>query len=110
MSNESVEVLLARMDERLKNLSLIQTNESQGRARLETTLDRLQETCNQMDSRLQQVEQSLARSAPTIEEFITIKHKVVGAGIAGKWIWLAGGAILTLLITFRAELFKWLSR
>ena len=38
-----------------------------------------------MEGRLKNVEDSFAKSEPTIEEFITIKHKVAGAGVFGKW-------------------------
>lgn len=59
-------------------------------------------TLSKMDNRLESVEESLAKSAPTIEEFITIKHKVVGAGAIGKWIWVAATAILTMIATLAA--------
>ena len=50
-----------------------------------------------MDNRLKNVEDNLAKNEPTIEEFITIKHKVVGAGIFGKWVWAGAGAIIGVL-------------
>lgn len=51
-----------------------------------------------MGNRLKNVEDSLARNEPTIEDFITIKYKVAGAGIFGKWVWAGVGAILCFLI------------
>ncbi|AWY08127.1 hypothetical protein HOT48_gp112 [Klebsiella phage ZCKP1] len=45
-----------------------------------------------LSTRLKRVEESITKSEPTIEEFITIKHKVAGAGIFGKWAWAVAGA------------------
>jgi hypothetical protein len=67
-------------------------------------------TLTEMGSRLENVEKSLASQAPTIEEFITIKHKVVGAGLAGRWTWVALTAVVGLMCSFRVEIFKWLAR
>lgn len=38
-------------------------------------------------SRLATVETQLASAAPTLAEFVVIKHKINGAGIFGKWLW-----------------------
>lgn len=56
---------------------------------------------------LSRLEDSLAKSEPTIEEFITIKHKVAGAGIFGKCSWDVAGAIIGVLAAARREVFAW---
>lgn len=56
---------------------------------------------------LARLEDSLAKSEPSIEEFITIKHKIAGAGIFGKWVWAGAGAIIGVLATARRERFSW---
>ena len=105
--NESGELLLVRLEERLKTLFENQTRDRQDREKLEETLSELRDSINDIGNRLKNVEDSLAKNEPTIEEFITIKHKVVGAGIFGKWIWAGAGAIIGVLAAARREIFAW---
>lgn len=105
--NESGELLLVRLEERLKTLFENQTRERQDREKLEETLVELRDSINDIGNRLKNVEDSLAKNEPTIEEFITIKHKVVGAGIFGKWVWAGAGAIIGVLAAARREIFTW---
>ena len=105
--NESGELLLVRLEERLKTLFENQTRDRQDREKLEETLVELRDSINDIVNRLKSVEDSLAKSEPTIEEFITIKHKVAGAGIFGKWVWAGAGAIIGVLAAARREIFAW---
>lgn len=105
--NESGELLLVRLEERLKTLFDNQARDRQDREKLEETLVELRDSINDIGNRLKNVEDSLAKNEPTIEEFITIKHKVVGAGIFGKWVWAAAGAIIGILAATRREIFSW---
>ena len=105
--NESGELLLVRLEERLKTLFENQTRDRQDCEKLEETLVELRDSINDIDNRLKNVEDSLAKNEPTIEEFITIKHKVVGAGIFGKWVWAGAGAIIGVLAAARREIFAW---
>ena len=90
--NQSGELLLVRLEERLKTLSENQSQDKRDREKLDETLSELKDSINNMDNRIKNVENRLAKSEPTIEEFITIKHKVAGAGIFGKWVWAGAGA------------------
>ena len=105
--NQSGELLLVRLEERLKTLSENQSQDKRDREKLDETLSGLKDSINNMDNRLKNVEDSLAKNEPTIEEFITIKHKVVGAGIFGKWVWAGAGAIIGVLAAARREIFAW---
>lgn len=91
----------------MKTLFENQTRDRQDREKLEETLAELRDSINDMGNRLKNVEDSLAKNEPTIEEFITIKHKVVGAGIFGKWVWAGAGAIIGVLAAARREVFAW---
>lgn len=91
----------------MKTLFENQTRDRKDREKLEETLAELRDSINDIGNRLKNVEDSLAKNEPTIEEFITIKHKVVGAGIFGKWVWAAAGAILSLLVAARKEILAW---
>lgn len=108
MSNEAdTAVMLARLEERLKTLFENHEKENRSREQLAKSLYDLRDSVQKMDGRLKNVEDSLAKNEPTIEEFITIKHKVVGAGIFGKWVWAAAGAIIGILAAARREIFAW---
>lgn len=91
----------------MKTLFDNQARDRQDREKLEETLVELRDSINDIGNRLKNVEDSLAKNEPTIEEFITIKHKVVGAGIFGKWIWAGAGAIIGVLAAARREIFAW---
>lgn len=91
----------------MKTLFENQTRDRQDREKLEETLTELRDSINDIGNRLKNVEDSLAKNEPTIEEFITIKHKVVGAGIFGKWVWAGAGAIIGVLAAARREIFAW---
>lgn len=91
----------------MKTLFENQTRDRQDREKLEETLSELRDSINDIGNRLKNVEDSLAKNEPTIEEFITIKHKVVGAGIFGKWVWAGAGAIIGVLAAARREIFAW---
>ncbi|WWC82040.1 phage tail length tape-measure protein T [Burkholderia phage vB_BpP_HN05] len=107
--NEDEKVRLARLEERF---NFIATELSEAKASRKIQYEKLEEmsqTVTQMDNRVQVVEGSLKQQAPTIEEFITIKHKVVGAGLAGKWTWAILGGIISFLFTIRGEIIQWLS-
>lgn len=102
MSNESTEVLLARLEERL--LSQAETQKE--------VLQQMRDQATRMvamDQRMQNVETSLTSHKPVIEDFITIKHKVVGAGQFGKWVWVVAASAVTFVLTSREKLFVWLS-
>lgn len=105
--SDPIEVMLARLDERFRTLFENHKSEREDRAKLEKSLVELSKSVAAMDNRLKNVEDSLAKSEPTIEEFITIKHKVAGAGIFGKWVWAGAGAIIGVLAAARREIFAW---
>lgn len=107
MGNEPDNVTLARLEERLRNIFENQTRESREREKMEESIKKLSESMGDLSIRLKRVEESITKSEPTIEEFITIKHKVAGAGIFGKWVWAGAGAIIGVLAAARREIFSW---
>lgn len=107
MGNEPDNVTLARLEERLRNIFENQTRESREREKMEESIKKLSESMGDLSTRLKRVEESITKSEPTIEEFITIKHKVSGAGIFGKWVWAGAGAIIGVLAAARREIFAW---
>lgn len=97
MGDENLAVQLARMEERLLYIAREQDEAKRSRKATYEKMEEQSQTLILMDGRMQKVEESLKTQAPTIEEFITIKHKVQGAGAAGKWIWGAAGSLLGMV-------------
>lgn len=107
--SETPEVKLARLEERLHILFGNIEKDEASKDSLQAAIIKLNDSISKLDSRLNMVENNLATTAPTIEEFITIKHKVVGAGIMGRWIWAIAGGVITFLFAFRREIIEWFS-
>lgn len=103
---EPTEIQLARLDERLKMVLDRMEENYESHAKTRAWMGQVDHTLSEINHRVGSVESSLAKSAPTIEEFMVIKNKVLGAGIAGKWLWAALGALLTLVITAREHLIR----
>jgi hypothetical protein len=103
---ESTEVQLARMDERLKMVLQKMEENHESHVRSRAWMSAVDRTLEGISSRVTNVEASLANNAPTIQEFIEIKHKVIGAGMAGRWIWVGAGTIIGLLVSFREAIFR----
>ena len=109
MSGESPETKIARMDERLNVILLELQQARDGRKHQYDKLESMGRSIQATESRLESVEKSLAKATPTIDEFITIKHKVQGAGMFGKWIWGAAGALITLIAAVKTPIIDWLT-
>lgn len=110
MPTEDLRVELARLG---VTLQFIQKELEEAKAARKVqyeTAEKQSVTLNSLDTRMTEVEKSLKTQAPTIEEFITIKHKVQGAGLFGRWAWVALAAIVGFLFSMRTEVFRWLSR
>jgi tetrahydromethanopterin S-methyltransferase subunit B len=109
MSNESLEVRLARAEERWLTVMEDLKDSKEARKAHYQSIDAVSIQITKLDGRVANVESSLASAKPTIEEFITIKHKVAGAGAAGKWLWIGGGALLGLIASCREAIFHYFS-
>lgn len=110
MSFESPEVQMARIDERMKNILQQLERAEAGRKQQYEVNESIKASMVKIDNRLEGVEKSLAVQAPTIQEFITIKQKVVGAGLLGRWLWLAVGGLLTLIYNSREAIIGWITK
>ena len=100
---ESLEIQIARIQEQLKAMdSYLQ----EGREDRKTNLDsisRMITSVEIMERRLQKLEDQFAKSEPTIQEFITIKHQVKGAGALGRWAWAFGVGLIAMLYSSRSR-------
>ena len=103
---ESTEIQLARLDERMKMLLDRMEENHESHVKTRAWMGQVDRTLGEINHRVGSVESSLAKTAPTIEEFMVIKNKVLGAGMAGRWLWVALGAVLGAIITAKDYLFK----
>ena len=110
MGEESVPVQLARLDERLKTVLERLLDAHEDGLSIKKWQGEVNGFLTSIESRIQNVEKTLATTEPTIQEFITIKHKVAGAGLLGRYLWLGLGAIIGFVFSVRESLFSFLSR
>lgn len=110
MGGESLEVQIARFDERLRRLLEETELARDGRKQQYEKLELISQNVALLETRVKGVEDGLNRASPTIDEFITIKHKVTGAGILGKWVWAFGGGLLSTLAFSREAIFAWFAK
>lgn len=110
MANESVEIQIARLEERFKTILDYMKDNKGSQDLFKEWMTQTNETLIKIDNRIENVEDNLAKASPTIDEFLIIKHKVVGAGLMGKWLWLGLGGILGALMTMRESIFAWLAK
>ena len=82
-----LKVSVARMEERLDRLLGDASDAKAWRERQNIQMD-------EVKNRLYIVETQLASAAPTLAEFVVIKHKINGAGTLGKWLWATGGFLI----------------
>ena len=108
--SESSEVQIARLDERYKNLLYAMEQERDAQQATNDKIDKLQEVLLRMSSRMENVEQAVATAAPTLNEFVTWKHKIVGAGTAGKLIWASTAGLLGFMYGAREHISHFLGR
>lgn len=110
MHHETVEVRVARLEEKMEFL----VNEAKEAKQIRKVQYSRNEENNltlvQMAASIKAVEDKLAGQSPTIEEFITIKHKVVGAGKIGKWLWIIGSGLIGFVFGARETLLSWLTK
>lgn len=106
MTMEPTDIQLARLDERMKMLLDRMEENHESHVKTRAWMGQVDRTLHDIGSRVGNVESSLAKSAPTIEEFMAIKHKVIGAGIAGRWLWLGLGTLLGIVISTREYIFR----
>lgn len=106
---EPTEIQLARLDERMKVLLDRMEENHQSHIKTRAWMGQVDRTLGEINHRVGSVETSLANSAPTIAEFMAIKHKVIGAGLAGKWLWMGLGAVLGLIVSAREQIVRLLT-
>lgn len=110
MGGESLEVQIARFDERLRRLLEETELARDGRKQQYEKLELISQNVALLETRVKGVEDGLNRASPTIDEFLVIKHKVVGAGLLGKWVWAFGGGLLSTLAFSREAIFSWFAK
>lgn len=110
MSGESTDVRLARIDERVNAVLTQLERADSGRKQQYDKMEELNRSIHKVESRVESVEKTLSVATPAIDEFMIIKHKVVGAGIVGRWLWGIGGTLLGIAFAMRETFIGWLGK
>lgn len=85
------------MQEQMKMIAEDMAEAKQSRKEQYRRTDEIGRDITAINHRLQIVETQLASSAPTIAEFVVMKHKLQGAGTFGRWVWAFGGFLIGLV-------------
>lgn len=107
---ESHDTQLARLDERLTSIMVLMRESREAFKLHQDLVKEISTSLAHVGHRVESVEHSLAKASPTIDEFINIKHKIQGAGILGKWLWVALGFLVGTVYSMRETLFHWISK
>jgi len=100
--SESVEVRVARLEENIKFLVKETEQASASRKGQYEAIETIQRAIECMKAKLD-------GQTPTIEEFITIKHKVVGVSKFGKYIWAIGSFIIGVVWSHKEAIGTWIA-
>lgn len=109
MSGENVEATLARFDERIRTIINEAGEAKENDRRIYEKLDEVGRVLTSMQQQLRALESNFATAKPTIDEFVVLKHKLLGAGALGKWVWIATGALISLLYSSRTQIIEWMT-
>jgi len=107
--SESVEVRVARLEENMKFLVKETEQASVSRKGQYEAIETIQRAIEGMAASVASVKAKLDGQTPTIEEFITIRHKVVGAGKFGKYIWAIGSFIIGVVWSHKEVIGTWIT-
>ncbi len=99
---ETVEVQLARLDERIKHLVQLQTQQNVGLTQLTDNID-------SVNKRMTAMEATIASAGPALTEYTAVKNQIIGAGRFGRWIWIGASFLLGLTISIKDWLLSWFS-
>lgn len=106
---DSIEVQVARIAEGMRIIVKDLDVAAQSRERQYERIENLTLTVALMDTRMKNMESTIASNAPTLAEFTAMKHKVQGAGIFGKWVWVGAGGLIGFLIDIKGWI-PWLTK
>lgn len=108
--SESVEVRIARMEEQFKVVVRDAEEARNSRKEQYKMIEAINQNISSMVNDVAAVKTKLDGQAPTIEEFITIKHKVVGAGKMGKALWAFGAFLIGMVYSSREAVIAFFTR
>lgn len=99
----AIAVLQERMEQQMK--TIFNLLEKQG-----VNAEKLAEGFIRMEGRMGQMEEALAKAQPTLDSYISVQHKIEGAGMAGKYFWAVATAVLSAFVFFREAIVNWITK
>lgn len=108
MTEQSLEVAVARMDERMNVLVTNDADARQSRKEMHHLIEQQNRVLDTMSNRLEKIENWMLNSDPTIQEYRAFKAQATGAGRLGRWVWALAMATLgaaVMLVTLKQKWF-----
>jgi|GEM_PF-3178291 len=98
----STEAQVARLDERLNSIErlLVSLSEdmkaaSDSRKKVYEVQEATARDLIRISHRLENVENEVKAIRPTSDEYLKMREQVRGAGTLGRWLWIAGGIVIS---------------
>lgn len=109
MPEENLAIQTARIEERLKIVLEEIQEAAASRKQQYRSMEEMRLSIQSISHRVEAVETTLTKNAPALSEYTEIKNKIIGAGLFGKWIWMAAGALLGFAISVKG-LLPWIPK
>lgn len=97
---EPTEIQLARIQEQMKAMLASQEYAKLTRSESDKEIREIHKLVSKLDHRVGEIEKHVASATPTLTEFNTLKYKIQGAGLFGKWVWAILAGIVGFLLGF----------
>lgn len=106
---ETVETQVARLEEKVKVLIEKVDQSQETDVRSSSWMTSVDNTLSSINFRLSSVEQNVNRTTAAIEEFNSIKDRIVGASVASKWFWAMLGILFSFVYAFHESIIKFIT-
>jgi hypothetical protein len=103
-------VQMARLEERVRTIITQLELDREDRKSHERKAEEYNRLLVTINSRVEKLEAGISSVAPTIQEFIEFKQKLLGAGFLGKWLWVGVGVLVGFIFSMKTEIATWLTR
>jgi hypothetical protein len=95
MNSDLVALIVSRLDSIDKTLAEDRKTSTESRGKVYGRLEGMSKQMTDVEGRVVTLEAHITSMSPTVEEFVTYKERVRGAGVLGRLLWMVGGVLLT---------------
>jgi hypothetical protein len=108
VDSQALVLLLDRLNRIEDAIQSDRINSDDSRRRLHEKVDGLEKSFWGLDSRMEVMEKAVTSTSPMFTEYQAYRQRVIGAGIVGRWLWFAGGILLSAAAS-AAAVYAWLA-